>query len=462
MAFDPIVAEIRFGCGLSPSVSAPVSVSQKLSLLTGPDHIAVQFPIPAFAEFHPWMVEKHELFQVRRKNRGTETAAKARKDIKLLQKHVRREQMKWLGMAMLRRAYTGDGLRERLAFFWADHFTAVGKNGLLRRATSPYVEEAIRPHLTGKFADMLVATVTQPLMLHYLDQQQSVGPNSDKAMRRRGKAGLNENLARELLELHTLGVDGPYDQQDVRQLAELLTGLTYHPRNGFTFRKDMAEPGAETVLGRAYGGAKQAQLGDVIAALHDIARHPSTAANIAQKLAVHFVSDTPDAGLVADLTAVFRESEGDLLAVYRVLLEHPKAWNPAGGNVKQPVDFIGSSMRALAIEPAKIPLRDEREMRNQFVTPMVLMGQPWERPGGPDGWPEDDADWVTPQRIAARIEWAMTMPTVLRPDLPDPRDFVEVALGGAAPEVVRFAAESAETRADGIGLVLASPAFQRM
>jgi len=100
-------------------------------------------------------------------------------------------------------------------------------------------------------------------------------------------------------------------------------------------------------------------------------------------------------------------------------------------------------------------------MRNRFITPMALMGQPWERPIGPDGWAEEDSDWVTPQRIAARLQWAMVMPQVLRPELPDPRDFVETALGGQAPEVVRFAAASAETRSDGIGLVLASPAFQR-
>jgi len=462
MSFDPVLGEIRFGCGLSPLVAPCTSVTEKLARLAGPDLIAQRFVIPTFEQFRPWMIEKHRLLRIRRKNRGTEEAAVARKDIKLLQKRTRKAQIKWAGLSLLRRTHTNDGFRERLAFFWADHFTAVGKNGLLRRATSPYVEEAIRPHLAGNFADILVATVTQPLMLHYLDQERSVGPNSDKAARRGPKAGLNENLAREMLELHTLGVDGPYDQQDVRQLAELLTGLTYHPKNGFTFRKDMAEPGAETVLGVRYGGPGKARLADIIAALKDLARHPATADHIALKLAVHFVSDTPDAGLVSEIAAVFRATNGDLPAVYEVLLTHPMAWEVNNGNVKQPVDFIGSTMRALAVDPTNIPLDDEKAMRNRFVTSLMLMGQPWERPGGPDGWPEDDGDWVTPQRIAARIQWAMVMPQILRPDLPDPRDFVQTALGPNAPEVVRFAAASAETRVDGIGLVLASPAFQRM
>lgn len=461
MAFDPVLSEIRFGCGLSPLVPPAGSVYEMLARLTGPDKIARRFPIPTFEELRPWMVEKRRLTQIRRKNSGTEAATKARKDIKLLQKKARQAQMKWAGMSLLRRAHTHDGLRERLAFFWADHFTAVGKNGLLRRATSPYVEEAIRPHLTGNFADMLVASITQPLMLHFLDQQNSVGPNSKAAARRGAKAGLNENLARELLELHTLGVHGPYGQQDVRQLAELLTGLTYHVKDGFIFRKNMAEPGSESVLGVSYGGDGPPRLADITAALHALAQHPATATHIAQKLAVHFVSDRPDAGLVADVAGVFRETQGNLLSVYTALLEHPMAWQRGAGNVKQPVDFIGSTMRALVVDPALVPLEKERQMRNRFITPMALMGQPWEHPIGPDGWAEDDSDWVTPQRIAARLQWAMVMPQVLRPELPDPREFVETALGGQAPEVVRFAAASAETRSDGIGLVLASPAFQR-
>lgn len=462
MPYDPIFGAIRFGCGLSPVIAPPQSISQVMDRLRGPDLIAERFVIPTFEVFRPWMVEKYHLTKLRRKNRGTEIAQKARKDTKLLQKKARQAHIKWAGLSLLRRTYTEDGLRERLAFFWGDHFTAVGKNGLLRRATTSYVEEAIRPHITGRFADMLIAVTTQPLMLHYLDQQQSVGPNSDKAERRGDKAGLNENLAREMLELHTLGVNGPYTQNDVRQLAELLTGLTYHPIQGFRFRKDMAEPGPETVLGVTYGGSKQPKLAEIIEALEDLARHPQTAEHIARKLAVHFVSDRPDPAMVSDIAAVFQETDGDLAAVTEAMLAHPKAWRKGGANVKQPIDFIGSTMRALAVPPENVPLDQEGQMRNRFMTPLNLMGQLWERPIGPDGWDEEDSNWVTPQRIAARLQWAMVMPQVLRPDLPDPREFVETALGGQAPAVVRFAATNAESQVDGIGLILASPAFQRM
>lgn len=461
MTYDPVLGEIRFGCGMSPNIAPPVSIYDKLALLQGPDRISRRFVIPTFQEFLPRMAEKDRLWKIFKKNRGSDLGTATRKEIKILQRAARKDFHKWAGLSLLRRTHTQDGFRERLAFFWADHFTAVGKAGLLRRATSPYVEEAIRPNLTGKFGDMLVAVATQPLMLHYLDQNNSMGPNSDKGIRRGRKAGLNENLAREMLELHTLGVDGPYDQDDVRQLAELLTGLTYRADRGFRFRKDYAEPGAETILEVSYGGAGQAQLSEVTDAMQELARHRVTADHIARKLAVHFVSDTPDAGMVADIAAVFYETEGDLFAVYQTMLEHPKAWMAEGANVKQPVDFIGSTMRALVVDAADVPIDFEKKIRSRFTVPMAQMGQLWERPIGPDGWPEEDDNWVTPQRIAARLQWAMVMPQVLKPELPDPRDFVETALGGHAPEVVRFAAASAESRVDGIGLVLASPAFQR-
>jgi uncharacterized protein (DUF1800 family) len=176
--------------------------------------------------------------------------------------------------------------QERLAFFWGDHFTARGKVSVMKRATSPYVESAIRPHVAGYFSDMLKAVIAQPVMLQYLDQKTSVGPESVAGKKKEN--GLNENFARELLELHTLGVGGPYSQADVTELAELLTGLTYSQDGVFGFRGEFAQPGAETVLGQSYGGGTAA-LSDVHAALDDLARHPATARHLAQKMAVHFV-----------------------------------------------------------------------------------------------------------------------------------------------------------------------------
>jgi uncharacterized protein (DUF1800 family) len=296
------------------------------------------------------------------------------------------------------------------------------------------------------------------LMLHYLDQQGTAGPNSPQAQKYPNRLGFNENLAREMIELHTLGVGGPYTQTDVRELAELLTGLAFRAETGTDFRPPLAEPGAETILGQSYGGDGPATLHDIHAALHDLARHPATARHIAGKLATHFVADAADPDLVAKIEKTWLATGGDLLSVYEALLTHPAAWDPAPGNVKQPFDYIASACRALDI-PADVLTRRVVPL---VQTPMRLMGQFWQEPMGPDGLPEEDRAWISPQGLAARVQWAFMVPQLFREDLPDPRDFVDTALGSRAPDAVRFAASAAETRADGIGVVLASPAFQRM
>ena len=462
MGFDPTRAATRFGCGLSPRLPAPASVADMLQDLTGPDRAAEAFSIPGIdAAF----ANERERTVVRKAVRKAKTEAE-QDAAKALQREYRQkvnlDAARWFGHGLLRRALAEDGFRERLAAFWADHFTAVGRQGALRRAQDTYVEEAIRPHLAGRFPDMLRAVATHPFMLAYLDQRLSAGPNSKIVKQGKGRTkGLNENLAREMLELHTLGVDAPYTQRDVRELAELLTGLSYNSKNGFMFRPEHAEPGAETVLGVSYGG-QTARLEDIFAALDDLARHPATAQHIARKLAVHFVGDSPDPDLVSAVAARFDATGGDLLQVYEALLTHPAAWASTPGNVKQPMDFLGSSLRALDVSPRHLPLDHQRKMREMFFVPLKLMGQDWGQTPAPDGWPEEDPSWITPQRLSARMQWAMSVPFRLLRVLPDPRDFVEVALGAGAPETVQFAARAAETRPEGIGLVLSSPAFQRM
>lgn len=459
MRFDPELAEIRFGCGLSP-VHAPIPSQQAmLDGLRTPDTMLGRFEIEDFPTFLTRMEAAQAIWRRRRKARGTPEGEVLRKELNLLKKDARQAKLRWMGQSLLRRAYTETAFRERLAYFWADHFTAQGKAGVVKRATAPYVDSAIRPHVTGRFADLLIAAVTHPLMLDYLDQRNSMGPNSEKAERRGAKAGLNENLAREVLELHTLGVDGPYDQTDVRELAKLFTGMTFDAKQGFRFRKDFAEPGIETVLGKPYG--PKPGTGPILQALEDLAAHPVTAAHIARKLAVHFVSDTPDPGLVDHLKATFLRTDGDLTALYTALLEHPAAWDVAAPNVKWPVDFIGSALRALAVPPAAIQSLDEAEARRLIYAPLRIMGQRWEEPIGPDGWPEADSNWITPQSISARITWSIQAPSSLMPDLPDPRRFAETALGSRITPDVRFAASAAESKPEAIGLVLASPAFQR-
>ena len=460
MGFEPARAAIRFGCGLSPRIAPPRDVDAMLSALEGPDRVAERFPIDRIAVVLGAQQAIRKAGKTRRKAQNDAEREVAAHRLRNLRKDIRTQAAGWMRHTLLRRALTEDGFRERLAHFWADHFTAQGRNGIMRLGYLPYVEDAIRPHVAGRFADMLKAVVRHPLMLAYLDQHVSIGPNSPRAKRKKAGKGINENLARELIELHTLGVSGPYTQQDVRGLTELLTGLSFRADTGFGFRADMAEPGVKQVLGRRYGGEAPA-LEPILQAMEDLAMHPATAEHLARKLAVHFVGDAPDPDMIEAMRQAYVAGGGALVPVYRAMLEHPGAWAPGLGNVKQPIDLVGSALRALDIVPRHVPGRVS-PLRKHVLGPMILMGQSWGTPAGPDGWPEADAEWITPQRMAARLQWAMTVPFALKRLLPDPREFVETALGPEAPETVRFAAKAAETRAEGVGLVLASPAFQRM
>lgn len=358
--------------------------------------------------------------------------------------------------ARVRRAVVADdGFSERLVWFWADHFTVAARNQRSRAIAPAFEDDAIRPNVAGRFGDLLRAAVRHPAMLEYLDQASSTGPGSPVGIKR--GVGLNENLAREILELHTLGAGADYAQADVREFAELLTGLAVDRRTSATaFRPRMAEPGAETVLGQSYGGAKPREA-DIETALEDLAAHPATARHVAQKLAVHFVADAPDPELVAHVEAAYLDSGGALMAVYAALLEHPASWEGFGAKVRQPFDFVVASLRAAgAHDPTTLGDGEAPDP----VEALRRMNQPlWGAPG-PDGWPEAAEAWISPPGLTSRIDWASRLGEALAPWV-DPREFVEAALGDAARDETRFAAQVAAERWEGIALVLASPEFNR-
>ena len=457
MAFTPDIAAIRFGEGLAPDIAPPSSIEDVLNQLRGPDLAAQEFPITPLADLHGDFSDVRTLQIAARQGRNGPDAEDLINAYKLSRRELNFRLQGAIAPVLSRSIATNQPFRERLTRFWTDHFTVVGRNNLTRNAVPAYAEEAIRPHITGRFSDMLKAVMTSPMMLDYLDQNSSVGPNSRGA---KGRRGLNENLARELLELHTLGVGGAYTQGDVRQLAELLTGMTTEISRGFVFRPKIVEPGAETVLGKSYGGGSPA-VNDIMAFLNDVALHPDTVRHISRKLAVHFTSDTPDEGMISDMAAAYAATGGELVAVYEVMLRHPYSWESFGQKVKQPIDFIVSAMRVLEVPTASLYQLNRYKLMAYAIGPMAAMGQQLHRPTGPDGWPEEAEAWVTPQGLAARIQWAMAAPSAFFRGLPDPRDFVGVALGSVADGKVIFAARAAETRREGVGLILASPAFQR-
>ena len=458
MTFDPTLAATRFGIGLSPVIETPWDTTEMIERLAGPDTVAQRLPIAGFDATSPSVLHLVQANAKRREAVGAAAQEAAQEAVRQNGQDQVAVQRRNMLTTLARAVVSPDGLRERLTAFWADHFTVIARGFPYRHMVTPFVADAIRPHVAGRFADMVKAVVSHPMMLLYLEQTRSLGPRSPVGQANGG--GLNENLGRELLELHLVGAQGGYDQTDVTEMAELLTGLSYAPTVGVTYKANRAEPGSEVVMGRRYGA--EASLATVEAALDDLARRPETAAHIAHKLAVHFVSDTPDTDLVAALTGSFLDTGGDLLAVTGTLLDHPAAWVPQRSKVRQPFVFVAAALRALGVRADRITSLSQRDYTRHIAGPLTLMGQPWEKPIGPDGWAESAAAWITPQALAGRITWAMTSPATFVDMLPDPRAFVATAVGPQAPAELSFAAAAAESLSDGVGLVLTAPAFQRI
>lgn len=348
-------------------------------------------------------------------------------------------------------ATTDAAFAERWSLFWANHFTVSRTRGAAAVVIGPFEREAIRPHVFGRFEDLLVASTRHPAMLIYLNQSPSAGPNSPMGG---GRRGLNENLAREVMELHTVGVDGGYTQADVTEFAKALTGWsTPRSKDGegatpFLYRANAHEPGERTILGKRYPAAGEAQ---ARAVLRDLAAHPKTATHIARKVAVHFVADEPPPVLVDRLAGSFRASGGRLDRLAQTLIDSPEAWEPTQRKFKTPYEFVVSSWRALDDQPDKA-----RETLNL----LTKLGQrPFSAPA-PKGWPDDAPSWSAPTEIVERIDVANAMVARARV-APDPRRFAQQTLGPLLRPRTLEGIARAETPERAMALVLLSPEFQR-
>jgi uncharacterized protein (DUF1800 family) len=338
--------------------------------------------------------------------------------------------------------------------FWSNHFCISANKGELARIwAGSFEREAIRPHVLGRFGDMLKAVEQHPAMLFFLDNQQSLGPDSRAGQNR--KRGLNENLAREIMELHTLGVGGGYTQDDVTSLARIITGWTFAGRQGqlglpgsFVFNTNAHQPGAQRLLGKTYedNGIAQGE-----AALADIARHPSTTKFVATKFARHFVADDPPPALAARLQDVFRKSDGDLRALTIALLDSDEAWQAPLTKVRSPYEFLVAAGRLLA----QIPDDPAR-----YLGGLNVLGQPLWSPAGPNGFPDSNAAWAAPEGMKLRLDISAQIASRLAASV-DPRDLLQLAAADAASPETRRAIELAESRQQALALLLMSPEFQR-
>jgi uncharacterized protein (DUF1800 family) len=370
--------------------------------------------------------------------------------LNIIQKTYRAE-----ALARLQRAVIADcGFTERLVAFWSNHFCiSANKGELARMWAGSFEREAIRPHALGRFGDMLKAVEQHPAMLFFLDNQQSLGPDSRAGQNR--KRGLNENLAREIMELHTLGVGGGYTQEDVTSLARIITGWTFAGRQGqlgapgsFVFNANAHQPGAQLLLGKTYENNGVAQ-GE--AALFDIARQPSTAKFIATKFARHFVADDPPPALVARLQDVFKKSDGDLSAMTTALVDSDEAWQAPLTKVRSPYEFLVATGRLLA----RIP-----DDPGVYLGSLNLLGQPLWSPAGPNGFPDTNAAWAAPEGMKLRLDISAQVASRVGGNI-DPRDLLELAAADAASPETRRTIERAESRQQALALLLMSPEFQR-
>jgi len=339
------------------------------------------------------------------------------------------------------------GLVERLVWFWSNHFCV---NADATVMAGGYEREAIRPHVLGRFKDMLLAAEGHPAMLLYLNNEQSIGPDSVAGVNR--DRGLNENLAREILELHTLGVRTVYAQADVTNFAKILTGWTIlptltNPDHGgeFVFLRRAHEPGPQTVIGNAYAntGVEQGR-----AVLTDLARHPATAKHVATKLARHFIADDPPPALVDRLSQRFLDTDGDLKEVSAALIAAPESWAAEQAKIKRPGEWIVAALRATA-EPGDIV---------RIVRAQALLGEPLWRPPAPKGFSDDNAAWL--DGLGQRLEIANSF--ARREGLAnEPEAVMEAAIGPLASAETRRAVAGAESRPQALTMLLMAPEFQR-
>ena len=444
------IAFNRFGLGRRPDDAVPADPRAWLrGQLTAPDPTPVQGmadTAAALAIVRDRIDSQNELKQAQAKQvqagmTGSTLAGEGKPGNPIFAL-AKREAHDFLGRALV----TPAPFRERLVWFWANHFTVAARTQIPAACCGAFVREAIRPHVTGRFADMLLAVMRHPAMLAYLNQERSAGPDSPAGRRRR--LGLNENLARESLELHTVTPAAGYTQADVTSYAKILTGWSISIKDdprGFVFRPNLHEPGEIEVMERSWPAGEQGG----IAILAWLGTHPATFRHLAEKLTRHFAADEPAPDDVRRIETVLRDTQGDLAAAAAALVELPGAWVP-GAKLRTPQDFTIACLRAVGATPDRVP----------NLAPIVAgLGQGVFQAPFPIGWPDRAADWAGPEAMLDRVDYAYGLSA--RAANLDPEQLGHAVLGPLLSQDTLGQIRAAGSRRDGLTLLLSSPEFQR-
>lgn len=450
-----VIAQNRFGQGARPSQSAAYSNSPQQSLLNQ----LKQSPAVVLSKRLPSSETLLEQWRVYRKDKNSKKMKQqmnldmAKKGSTQKGRNLTPKKVMTLfaGENFKSQVKSANSLNWRLFDFFSNHFSVSSQGGLMTFMAGSLESEAIANNLLGNFDDMLLAVCRHPAMLLYLNNEKSFGPNSPRAKRQKKKKfGLNENLAREILELHTLGVDGGYKQNDVTELAKAITGWSLsNPKKdkyfGFKYVHQAHEPGSRTVMGKTYPNNKQQ--GEKI--LIDLARHPSTAAFMARKLVSHFVADMPNDKLVAEVENTWLNTNGNIKAVMERLINSPLAWQVKQHKFKTPKEYMVSAMRLLEIKPGR---------NNDIVKWQRQLGQQPYGAGSPAGFPDNENDWNSANALMARIDWVNYLARKNKVNLDGvlPHVFGSDKTSDSYLQVVR-----AESRKTALSLLLLSPEFMR-
>jgi uncharacterized protein (DUF1800 family) len=474
------IAVLRFGLGARPGDLAAAATDPRAWLteqIRGAAQLAGNTPLaPSEQIFSEILAARDERQEMKREATRSATADTPAVGAAAALNPVRNAYLPHYRAQVLARAQsaalTARPFAERLVHFWTNHFAVSADKGAVFGIAGTLENEAIRPNVNGRFADLLTAVEQHPAMIAFLDNQYSAGKDSELALLAARRAarqemggsnqpkrefGINENLAREILELHTLGVNGGYTQNDVTCFAQIITGWSIGGGKGrlaggtpgrFYFRDNLHEPGAKTFLGKTYteDGRRQGE-----AVLADLSQHPATAHFIATKLVRHFVADDPPAAAVERVAHAFRKSGGDLPHVYAALIEAPEAWNAEMRKFKTPEDFVFSTLRALNVSP-----RQPEEVVRSFD----LLGQRQYAPGSPAGWPDTSKSWDGSDALMHRVLWASRAASRYERGI-DPVELAASSLGAYARPDTLTALRRASSSSQALALLLMSPEFQR-
>jgi len=456
---QPEIAVLRFGLGARPGDLAAAAPDPRAWL-------TAQTRGPVQRSGATALAPSNEIFE------AVAAARRERREERLDAASVREAYQPHYRAQVLARtesaAVTSRPFGERLVHFWANHFAVSADKGAIHGLAGTLENEAIRPHVNGSFAQLLVAVEQHPAMIAFLDNQNSVGADSPAAKRAAARLaatgdqpkrrfGINENLAREILELHTLGVDGGYRQEDVTSFAQIITGWSIGGDQGrlaggvpgkFFFREQLHEGGPKTFLGKRYGQGGEAQ-GEAV--LADLAAHPSTARFLATKLVRHFVADDPPPRAVERVARAYLKSGGNLPQVYQALIESPEAWEPQPRKFKTPEDFVFSTLRALELTPGEA---------QEVIRTFDLLGQRQYSPGSPAGWADTAASWDGSDALMHRVLWASRVAARYQGGS-SPQDIAAAALGERLRPETSTAIRKASSGSQALALLLMSPEFQR-